>query len=116
MDVYVLPSLTEGICNSLLEAMSTGLAVIATETGGNPEVVVHGESGCLFPVGDYRQLAEQLLLFHGNPGLRKRLAEGAVRRVREEFSMESMIRGYANVYESLGRRGITTAVNVAARV
>jgi sugar transferase (PEP-CTERM/EpsH1 system associated) len=116
LDVYVLPSLAEGICNSLLEAMSTGLPVIATETGGNPEVVVHGESGCLFPVGDFRQLAEQLLLFQGNQGLRYRFAEGAVRRVREEFSMESMIRGYAQVYETLGRRAMTTAVNVAARV
>jgi sugar transferase (PEP-CTERM/EpsH1 system associated) len=116
LDVYVLPSLAEGICNSLLEAMSTGLPVIATATGGNPEVVVHGESGCLFPVGDYRQLAEQLLLFQGNPGLRRRFAEGALRRMREEFSMESMIRGYAQVYESLGRRAMTTTVNVAARV
>jgi sugar transferase (PEP-CTERM/EpsH1 system associated) len=116
MDVYVLPSLAEGICNSLLEAMSTGLPVIATRTGGNPEVVVDGESGFLFGVGDSGRLAELLSRFQAAPELRYQFAQGAVRRVREEFSMESMIRGYAQVYETLGPRALTTAVNVAARV
>src|SRR5262249_14228373 len=62
MDVYVLPSVAEGISNSLLEAMASGVPVIATATGGNPEVVVDGESGLLFPVGDAHRLANHLLL------------------------------------------------------
>src|ERR1017187_1621393 len=57
MDVFVLPSVSEGICNSLLEAMSAALPVAVTATGGNPEVVDDGKSGLLFPVGDWRQLA-----------------------------------------------------------
>jgi sugar transferase (PEP-CTERM/EpsH1 system associated) len=116
MDAYVLPSIAEGICNSLLEAMSTGLPVIATATGGNPEVVVDGASGILFPVGNYQRLADLLLQFHTNPELRTRLAHGAVRRVREEFSMDSMIRGYAQVYEALSRKAMASPVNVAAQV
>ena len=116
MDVYVLPSLSEGISNSLLEAMSSGLPVIATDTGGNPEVVVDGESGLLFPVGGSARLAEQLMELHRRRDVRARLAQQAIRRVREEFSIDSMIRKYAQVYESLGRRTEAAPVRVAARL
>ena len=61
LDVFVLPSVAEGICNSLLEAMASGLAVIATAVGGNPEVVVDGESGLLFQSRDVSALTEQLI-------------------------------------------------------
>jgi sugar transferase (PEP-CTERM/EpsH1 system associated) len=101
MDVLVLPSLTEGICNSLLEAMAVGLPVIATKTGGNPEIVIDGDSGFLFPVGDVRQLTERLLLLEAARDLRLQLGQQAVRRMREDFSVDSMARGYAQVYESL---------------
>jgi glycosyltransferase involved in cell wall biosynthesis len=114
--VYVLPSMAEGICNSLLEAMSTGLPVIATSTGGNPEVVVDGVSGWLFPVGDCGRLAEQLRLLRARHDLRAQLAQEAVRRVRAEFSIESMVRKYAQVYETLGRTASAAPVSVAARV
>jgi sugar transferase (PEP-CTERM/EpsH1 system associated) len=116
MDVYVLPSLAEGISNSLLEAMSSGLPVIATATGGNPEVVVDGKSGLLFPVGDFGRLAEQLILLQGRRNVRMQLAQEAIRRIREEFSIDSMVRKYAQVYESLGRRTAAAPVGVAARV
>jgi sugar transferase (PEP-CTERM/EpsH1 system associated) len=115
MDVYVLPSLSEGISNSLLEAMSTGLPVLATATGGNPEVVVDGESGLLFPVGDSAKLAEQLLLLERRPEIRAQLARQAIRRVREEFSIDSMVRNYARLYESLGRRMAAAPVSAAVR-
>jgi glycosyltransferase involved in cell wall biosynthesis len=116
MDVYVLPSLYEGISNSLLEAMSSGLPVIATATGGNPEVVVDGESGLLFPVGDCGRLAEQLILLQGRPDVRTQLTQQAIRRMHEEFSVDSMVRKYAQVYENLGRRTAAGPVSVAARV
>jgi sugar transferase (PEP-CTERM/EpsH1 system associated) len=102
MDIFILASITEGMCNSLLEAMATGLPVIATRTGGNPEVVVDGDSGLLFPVGDHRELARKLLLLAGRPDLRRSLGQGASRRIRNEFSVESMVRGYEHVYGSLG--------------
>jgi glycosyltransferase involved in cell wall biosynthesis len=101
LDAYVLPSISEGISNSLLEAMATGLPVIATATGGNPEVVVDGESGILFPVGDSRGLAEKLMALRAEIDLRVRLGQGALRRVKEHFSIDSMVRNYAQMYESL---------------
>jgi sugar transferase (PEP-CTERM/EpsH1 system associated) len=114
MDVYVLSSTAEGICNSLLEAMSTALPALATGTGGNPEVVVDGESGILFPVGDFARLATELNRLRAHPEIRRELGRQAVRRVRDEFSIEAMIRKYDELYESLGRR-LAPAVGVVAR-
>jgi len=99
MDVYVLPSIMEGISNSLLEAMATGLPVTATATGGNPEVVADGESGLLFPVGDARQLTEQLLLLRARPEWRLQLGQKARLRVRQDFSIDAMAQKYEQVYE-----------------
>ena len=104
LDVYVLSSLSEGISNSLLEAMSSGVPVIATAIGGNPEVVVDGESGLLFPVGDCGKLAEHLNSLQLHPGFRLRLAQQAVRRVRAEFSLDNMVEQYGRLYENAGRK------------
>jgi sugar transferase (PEP-CTERM/EpsH1 system associated) len=101
MDVYVLPSISEGISNSLLEAMATGLPVIATATGGNPEVIHDGESGLLCPVGDAGLLAAKLQELHARGDLRDQLGQRALRRVTEDFSIDSMVRNYAQMYESL---------------
>ena len=101
MDVYVLPSISEGISNSLLEAMATGLPVVATATGGNPEVVVDGDSGLLFPVGDSGGLADKLLELRAGKDLCVQLGQRALRRVKEDFSIDSMVRNYAQMYESL---------------
>jgi sugar transferase (PEP-CTERM/EpsH1 system associated) len=111
LDVYVLPSIAEGISNSLLEAMATGLPVIATETGGNPEVIADEHSGLLFPVGDAGRLTEHLLVLVRERERRMRLAQSALRRVREEFSLEAMIGKYEHLYASLGR---TAAIPVQA--
>ena len=101
MDVYVLSSVIEGISNSLLEAMASGLPVVVTATGGNPEVVAHGDSGLLFPVGDASRLAEHLLWLRARRDMRLQLGQGALRRVSEEFSIDAMVRKYEQVYSSL---------------
>jgi sugar transferase (PEP-CTERM/EpsH1 system associated) len=102
MDVFVLPSVAEGICNALLEAMASGLPVVATAVGGNPEVVVDGESGLLFPVGDSRALALHLSEIRVQRGLRLQLGQRAVQCVREKFSIDSMVQKYEELYRSMG--------------
>jgi len=104
LDVYVLPSLYEGISNSLLEAMASGLCVIATAVGGNSEVIVDGESGLLFPVGDSDSLAERLNMLYQRREVRARLARRAIDRVKEQFSLQSMVRNYEQMYCSVHTR------------
>jgi sugar transferase (PEP-CTERM/EpsH1 system associated) len=101
LDGYVLPSVAEGISNSLLEAMATGLPVAASRVGGNPEVVVDGESGLLFPAADVCRLTETLMRLWRDRDLRARLAARAMARVRSEFSIEAMVEKYERLYESL---------------
>lgn len=101
MDVYVLSSVIEGMSNSLLEAMACGLPAIATSVGGNPEVVVDGESGLLFPSGDFRQLAEHLQLLYEKADVRRGMSQKARERVQMAFSIQSMVRHYEDVYKSL---------------
>lgn len=101
LDVYVLPSLYEGISNSLLEAMSTGLPVVASAVGGNTEVVLDGDSGLLFPVSQPLALAERLKLLYESNQLRERLGLNAIQRVREHFSLESMVSRYEQMYSSV---------------
>jgi len=106
MDLFVLPSVAEGICNSLLEAMATGVAVIATAVGGNPEVVVAGESGLLFPAGDVQALAGHLSQLQTQPRVRAELGQRAILRVRDEFSIESMVQAYAQLYAEVRPAGV----------
>ncbi len=105
LDLFVLPSLAEGICNTILEAMATGLPVVATDVGGNPDLVQPGATGVLVPAGDADAIASALA---GYPGDAARTAsEGANARARAEadFSMEAMVTGYMAVYDRvLARR------------
>ena len=104
LDLYVLPSLYEGISNSLLEAMSSGLAVVASKVGGNTEVVVDGESGLLFAVGDSAALAQRLIMLQTQAELRIRLGRQAINRIKESFSLESMVRGYERMYSAVAAK------------
>jgi sugar transferase (PEP-CTERM/EpsH1 system associated) len=105
MDVYVLPSLYEGISNALLEAMATALPVISSSAGGNPEVVVEGESGLMFPAGDEKMLASQLLYLLEDAERRRGIGQRAQCRVREHFSLRSMVDAYAQVYRQMAWGG-----------
>ena len=101
MDVFVLPSLAEGISNTLLEAMATGLPVIATRVGGNVELVRDGENGALFESGDVASLTRLLAAYVTDGDARRRHGERSRGLALESFSLEAMIEGYRGAYETL---------------
>jgi glycosyltransferase involved in cell wall biosynthesis len=104
IDVFVLPSLSEALSNSLLEAMACGCFPIASDVGGNPELITDGETGLLFPAGNADALASRLHLALDDPALRNRLAGAAERRARMEFAREAATARMARIYsEFLGR-------------
>ena len=98
LDVFVLPSLKEGISNTLLEAMACELPVIATAVGGNPELVVHGETGFLIPVQSPELLADAIGAYQDAPALARRHGLAGRQRVEEHFSLTKMIEAYDKMY------------------
>jgi glycosyltransferase involved in cell wall biosynthesis len=101
---FVLPSLSEGISLTILEAMARGLAVVTTPVGGNPEVVVDGETGLLVPVGDAAALSRALLHLRRNPEECQRLGRAGRRRVEEHFDVRRMVGRYEELYSDSGHR------------
>jgi sugar transferase (PEP-CTERM/EpsH1 system associated) len=101
MDVFVLPSLGEGISNTVLEAMATGLPVIATRVGGNPELVQDGVTGLLVPVADVPALAAAIVALADDPCLCERMGRAAVQRVTTEFDWERTVSAYLQIYDEL---------------
>ena len=98
LDCFVLPSLAEGISNTILEAMSSGLPVIATKVGANEELVVPGSTGGLVRPGDADAIASSMIEYCSDPALARRLGQAGQRRAIELFSLESMVRSYETVY------------------
>jgi len=101
MDVFVLPSLGEGISNTVLEAMATGLPVIATAVGGNPELIQDGVTGHLVPVGDVSALAHAIISLVDDPGQCGRMGRAAVQRVQSDFNWERTVAAYLQVYDEV---------------
>lgn len=99
LDVFVLPSLSEGMSNTLLEAMAAGVPVVASDVGGNGEIVRDGETGLLFASGDEGGLAAHLETLVADPARRAGMGRTGYERVMREFSMAAMIRKYEALYE-----------------
>lgn len=101
MDLFVLPSRREGISNTLLEAMASGLPVVATRVGGNPELVLEGLTGDLVPAADPTALAQSLYAILTDPARLAAYGRAGRDRAVAVFSQAAMIRGYMRVYDGL---------------
>ncbi|MEM9414381.1 MAG: glycosyltransferase [Planctomycetota bacterium] len=100
-DVAMLSSLSEGLSVSLLEAMAASLPVVATDVGGNPELVVEGETGLLAPRGDAEALAMHLTALLSDPPRRQTLGSAGRARLLQHFTAEQMHTAYAQHYDAL---------------
>jgi glycosyltransferase involved in cell wall biosynthesis len=107
MDIFVLPSLSEALSNSLMEAMACGVAPVASTVGGNPELVREGETGLLFAPKDAAALAAQLRRLVFDQALRRRFGAAAAAFISENMAIEKSSARMASIYEGFleGRNG-----------
>jgi sugar transferase (PEP-CTERM/EpsH1 system associated) len=109
MDIFVLGSQREGISNTVLEAMATGLPIIASATGGNVELIEDAVTGQLVPAGDSAALAAALRRYVENPDLRHALGAAARRRAESVYSLNSMMNSYRELYAQQCALALETA-------
>jgi glycosyltransferase involved in cell wall biosynthesis len=98
-DIFVMSSVTEGLGTSLLDAMAAGKPIVATSTGGIPEVVEDGVTGILVPPRDDAAMAEAIVSLLKDPELRRRMGNAGLSRARERFSAERMVSETLRVYQ-----------------
>ena len=100
-DVFVLPSATEGLSNSLLEALACGLPTVATAVGGATDVIRHGDQGWLIPPDKPEKLEEGLLALLGNEELRERFSRAGREQIVENYSLKAVVDRLAALYTSM---------------
>lgn len=100
LNLFALPSLAEGISNTILEAMACGLPVVATAVGGNADLVQHGKTGFIVPPADPKNMALRLVELAQNSELARMMGAAGRARVTAAFGMHSMVKTYQDVYES----------------
>ncbi len=103
MDVFLLPSLWEGLPYVLLEAMAAGVPVVATAVDGNKELITHGMNGLLVPAADPEAMAGAALSLLDDPARRRILIDGGKRTVRDSFDLDAMVERTVDVYRELLR-------------
>ena len=99
LNCFVLPSLAEGISNTILEAMATGLPVIATDVGGNAELVRHGATGEIVPAGNVESLARSVLRLARSPQTAAAMGRAGRTDAEQRFGMKAMVASYLDVYD-----------------
>jgi glycosyltransferase involved in cell wall biosynthesis len=105
VDAFVLSSVSEGIALTLLEAMAAALPVVATDVGGNREVVIPGETGFLVPARDPAAMARALITLLGDPARAASFGAAGRARVASEFTLDATVAAYESLYlELLDRR------------
>lgn len=101
-DVFILPSISEGMSVALLEAMAARLPVIASRVSGTVDIIRHGENGLLFESGDREGLAQCLHVLIARPECRGQLGREARRTVEEQFNLDAAVERYLELYKFLG--------------
>jgi glycosyltransferase involved in cell wall biosynthesis len=99
LDLFVLPSLSEGLSVAILEALAVGVPVVATAVGGSPEVITSGEDGFLVPAADPEALAESVCLLVKDTSLRKRMAKAGQEMVYRRFTLPRLVAETTDVYK-----------------
>jgi glycosyltransferase involved in cell wall biosynthesis len=100
-DIFVFPSLLEGFPNALLEAMASRTAIVASDIGGVVELIENDKTGLLFPPGNAKVLADKIVCFLENPGIRYKMAAKARRHVMENYSFEKIAKQYMETYQQI---------------
>lgn len=100
-DLFVLPSIAEGISNALLEAMACGLPCLVSDIPGNRTVITHEKDGFLFPVKDSAALAHLLEKFLTDEALRRRIGQAGRATVMQQFSLQAVVEAYLSLYNRL---------------
>ena len=103
-DIFVLNSKSEGMSNALLEALAAGLPCVATDVGGNPELVRDAENGFLVPPNQPAPLSRSLDILARNPDLRARMGARSRQRAQDEYSLGAMVRRTESIYEEVAPR------------
>jgi glycosyltransferase involved in cell wall biosynthesis len=101
MDIFVLPSVSEALSNSLMEAMACGCAVVASRVGGNVELIDDGRTGFLFEKSDAGQLASILERLIADEELRREIGTAAASFIREGFSLETSVTRMQSIYDTM---------------
>ena len=100
LDAFALPSLAEGISNTILEAMASALPVLAFRVGGNAELVDDGRTGTLVPAGNVEALARELVALASDPTRARGMGSAGRRRAEQHFSLPAMVKAYQRVYDN----------------
>ncbi len=106
LDCFVLPSLAEGISNTLLEAMASGLPVVATRVGANADLMEEGATGFVVPRADPAALAAEILRYAADPARARRHGAAGRARVEQRFSIDRMVADYEDLYSRAVRRSV----------
>ena len=101
LDCFVLPSLAEGVSNTILEAMATSLPVIATRVGANGELVEDGMTGRLVPAADSEALARAMIDYFKEPAMARRHGRSGRQLAERRFSLDRMVEQYHRLYTQL---------------